>query len=99
MKTDILLVEDSLALAQVYQEYLHNEPWIIQHADNGSSALETIYQIHPKVIILDLMLPDMNGMDILRAIHHDKLNISVIVATGTGTISEAKAARISSASW
>ena len=92
MKTDILIVEDSIALAQAYTEYLRHQPWVVQHVDNGASAMEYIYSQKPSVVLLDLMLPDMNGMDILRAIHHDKLNIAVVVATGTGTYTEAKAA-------
>ena len=92
VKTDILFIEDSLALAQAYQEYVRNEPWVVEHVDSGAQALEYIYAHKPKVIVLDLMLPDMNGMDILRAVHQDQLNIAVIVVTGTGTYAEAKAA-------
>ena len=92
VNVDILLVEDSIALAQAYKEYLRNEPWLVQHVDDGAAAMEFIYAHKPKVVVLDLMLPDMNGMDILRSIHHDKLNIAVVVATGTGTYTEANAA-------
>ena len=92
VKVDVLLVEDSIALAQAYKEYLRNEPWLVQHVDDGTAAMEFIYANKPTVVVLDLMLPDMNGMDILRSIHHDNLNISVVVATGTGTYTEAKAA-------
>ena len=92
VKVDILLIEDSNALAQAYKEYLRNESWLVDHVDNGASAMEFIYANKPKVVVLDLMLPDMNGMDILRSIHNDNLNISVVVATGTGTYTEANAA-------
>jgi len=92
VKTDILLVEDSAALAQAYKEYLRNEPWVVHHVDDGGQALEFIYREKPRVVVLDLMLPDMNGMDILRSIHHDGLDVSVVMATGTGTHTEAKAA-------
>ena len=92
MTTDVLLIEDSLALAQAYQEYVRNEPWVVEHVDSGARAMEYIYAHKPQVIVLDLMLPDMNGMDILRAVHQDQLNIAVIVVTGTGTYAEAKAA-------
>jgi len=92
MRTDILIVEDSAALTQAYMEYLRNEPWVVSHVDDGAKALEFIYQEKPKVVVLDLMLPDMNGMDILRAIHSDELDVSVIMATGTGTHAESKAA-------
>ena len=92
MKTDILLVEDSAALAQAYMEYLRHEPWVVDHVDDGAKALEYIYSRKPRVVVLDLLLPDMNGMDILRAIHHDDLGVEVVMATGTGTYTEAKAA-------
>jgi len=92
MRTDILIVEDSAALTQAYMEYLRDEPWVVNHVDDGAKALEFLYQEKPKVVVLDLMLPDMNGMDILRAIHSDELDVSVIMATGTGTHTEAKAA-------
>lgn len=92
MNTDVLIVEDSTSLAQAYIEYLRNEPLVVSHVADGQSALEFIYNEKPRLVVLDLMLPDMNGMDILRAIHHDQLDMAVIMATGTGSYAESKAA-------
>lgn len=85
VKTDVLLVEDSPALAQAYVEFLHNEPITVAQVGDGQSAMQYIAEDMPQLIVLDLQLPDMNGMQILEHIHTEQLPIDVIVATGHGS--------------
>jgi len=64
-KHRILLVEDSLPMARVYQEYLAKEPYDVIHVAKGQDALEELSKQVPSAVLLDMKLPDMNGMDIL----------------------------------
>lgn len=86
---DVLLVEDSLALAQVYLEYLRNEPLTVSHVEDGESALRVIRESMPQVVVLDLELPDMHGIDVLKEIRSQDYPVEVIIATGTGTVNHA----------
>ena len=88
-KNTILLIEDELSMARVYEGYLANEPYEIQLATNGAQALAMIDERTPDLIVLDLMLPDMSGHDILRHLEQQGLPCEVVVVTGDASISTA----------
>jgi DNA-binding NtrC family response regulator len=85
----VLLVEDTTSLARVYIEYLRKEPYDVTHVENGREALQSIELEVPDAILLDLALPDMNGLDILKHVHAQQLPTAVIVITAHGSISNA----------
>lgn len=85
----ILLVEDTPSLARLYVEYLKGEPVEIVTAQTGAEALAEIERQTPDIILLDLNLPDMKGMDILRFAVGKGLRSSVIVITANGSINVA----------
>ena len=85
----VLLIEDALPLARLYQEYLAGEPIDLVHVANGAVALDEIRVRAPDAMILDLRLPDMNGIDILRHIHAQHMPTAVVVITAHGTIDTA----------
>ncbi|OPL18813.1 MAG: hypothetical protein AVO35_12920 [Candidatus Aegiribacteria sp. MLS_C] len=62
----ILIVEDDEALAQLLQEYLQRHGYLVELLHEGSRALKTVLSAKPDLVILDLMLPDSNGLDICR---------------------------------
>lgn len=86
--TKILLVEDQSALARTYQGFLRDEPYDVQHVDNGATALQALEDI-PGAILLDLKLPDMNGFDILKVIGERGLTMPVVVITAHGSMQTA----------
>ncbi len=69
MPATILLVEDTLDLARVIQRELENEGYHVLFASNGQQALELHDQKQPDAMILDWMLPGMDGLSVLRQIH------------------------------
>jgi two-component system, repressor protein LuxO len=86
-KFSILVVEDSEALAAVYCSYLQVDTgYQILHVADGTSCLAVLESDPPDLIILDLMLPDINGMEILRSIHERQLAIQSIIITAHGTV-------------
>ncbi len=82
----LLLVEDTSSLAQLYSEYLKKEHIQLVHKTTGKSALDFIRAKVPNLIVLDLNLPDINGMDVLRYVNDQKLPSIVIVITAHGSI-------------
>jgi len=82
----ILLVEDTVSLAQLYLAYLQDEPVEVAHMTTGSEALGWLEHHHADLLLLDLQLPDMDGMSILRKLHVEKPDIDVVVITAHGGI-------------
>ncbi len=88
-RQQVLLVEDTASLARVYTEYLRKEPYELSHAETGAAALERIARQPPDAILLDLGLPDMNGLEILKHVKSAELPTSVVVITAHGSIATA----------
>ncbi|WP_417449056.1 sigma-54-dependent transcriptional regulator [Kordiimonas sp.] len=82
----ILIVEDSPTLALTYREYLRPLGLPMEIAETGTDALRHIEAKLPSVILLDLMLPDMDGLDILKGLHAEKKDVRVIVITAHGSV-------------
>lgn len=85
----VLLIEDTASLARVYLEYLRDEPYEVMVADNGRAALDALSRQTFSAILLDLRLPDMDGMDILRELTKREVKSSVVVITAHGSVNVA----------
>ena len=86
LKATILLVEDSPTLAHLYRAYLAKENWNVLLAETGAEALALLHSHQPRVMVLDLKLPDMEGLDILRQVIEEKIPCAVVVVTGYGSV-------------
>ncbi|WP_415883770.1 sigma-54-dependent transcriptional regulator [Neptuniibacter sp. QD34_54] len=78
----ILLVEDDVSMAAVYRSYLTGLPYQIHHEETGAGALAALDNESFGGILLDLSLPDMNGIEILEKINQEEITTEVIVTTG-----------------
>lgn len=92
LRASVLLVEDTAALAGVYREYLRAEPYDVMVAATGRAAVERLRADPPALMLLDIMLPDMDGMDILHLVTRESLPTQTIVITAHGSIKVAVAA-------
>ncbi|HSI21006.1 MAG TPA: response regulator [Verrucomicrobiae bacterium] len=81
--TTILLAEDDVILAELYTDRLKQEGFTVVHANNGEDALKMVTEYNPSLIILDIMMPKMNGLDVLKALKEnpETKNIPVIIVT------------------
>lgn len=79
----VLLVDDDLTLREMYEERLKVEGFIIVQATNGEEALDKAKEVKPNIILLDIMMPKINGFDVLRKLKADSLlkEVPVIVLT------------------
>ncbi len=64
----ILLVEDDAPLLEVLQSILEAEGYEVFPAVNGLQALDLFKSCHPNLVVSDIMMPEMNGYDLLEAI-------------------------------
>ncbi|MDH4320357.1 MAG: response regulator [Desulfobulbaceae bacterium] len=77
----ILLVDDEDSIHLLYREELEEEGYEVHSALSGEEALEKLKIIHPDLVILDINMPGMNGIDALRRIKEDRPNLPVILSS------------------
>jgi two-component system alkaline phosphatase synthesis response regulator PhoP len=84
--TKIAIVEDDQAIAQMYRFKFETEGYTVETAENGKLGLELAKTMKPDIILLDLMMPEMNGdemLEKLRATAWGK-HIKVVILTNKG---------------
>lgn len=81
-QTSILLVEDDVNLSTVLADYLRSKAYNVEQANNGVEAWELISIKHYDLIISDIMMPKMNGYELLKLIRQksDKLPVIILSA-------------------
>src|ERR1700704_5172978 len=71
MSEKILIVEDEVDVAELLAHHLKKAGFVVEMATNGRVALASIRDQPPTLVVLDLMLPEMSGLDLCRAIRSD----------------------------
>jgi len=94
MRNKILLVEDSKAVQQMYRNKLTFEQFQVLTADNGMEAIKVLSQEKPDLVLLDLMMPVMDGFKVLQVIKTDSRlsHIPVLVFSAKGQPEEVEKA-------
>ena len=82
-RPSILVVDDDPNISRLEQLYLEKENFEVRVADRGDTALEQFRQNPPDLILLDVMLPGMDGYQVLKAVRRSG-NIPVIMVTARG---------------
>ncbi len=86
MKGRILVVDDDLALAEMLGIVLRNEGLEVVHVADGASALAVFRESRPDVVLLDVMLPGMDGLEVCRRIRGESGVPIVMLTARTDTI-------------
>src|SRR5262245_26970128 len=83
-KTRVLIVDDSARLREGLTSLcsLQSKLEVVGTAGDGVEALEAIRNLKPDVVSLDVRMPRMSGIDVLRAIRRDRLSCTLIVLSG-----------------
>ena len=88
-KPTILLMEDETNVAKGLKLVLEEEGYQVDWAETGRQALELFRQKRYDLLLADLRLPDIDGMEVIKEIKHDRPDTGVIVITGYSTVSSA----------
>ena len=80
----ILLVDDDRTLLNFLSEYLGGEGYEVLTASNGTDALRLAYNKHPELVVLDVMMPGMDGWEVCARLH-EMTGVPVILVTGKTT--------------
>lgn len=84
--TKIAIIEDDAAIHQMYRMKFESEDFDVQLADNGRSGIELVKKFQPDIILLDLQMAEVDGLEALRAIRADAQSKTtpVIILTNLG---------------
>ncbi|MBQ6711689.1 MAG: response regulator transcription factor [Clostridia bacterium] len=85
MEKTILIVEDDVNIRELLQLYLAQEGYRIETAQDGADGLRTFKRAHPDLVLLDLMMPVMDGTQMIRELRTFS-NTPVIVLTAKGEV-------------
>src|SRR6185437_6720103 len=86
----VLVAEDDLTMARFIRKQLETEGYVPHMVETGKETLRLVAALHPDVIVLDVGLPDANGMDICRQLKSDphSADIPVLFLTGQNDITD-----------
>ncbi|CAM8647980.1 MAG: hypothetical protein RI979_1029 [Pseudomonadota bacterium] len=93
MSGRVLLIEDEPNIAEAIRFILSRDGWEVTVEENGAQALPRVADVKPDLVILDLMLPGMSGLEILSSLRADPateaLRVLMLTAKGQGRDREA----------
>ena len=82
----VLLVEDDALLRDAFQLLLQDAGYEVAEAGSGAEALIAVRTARPDLILLDMGLPDMNGLDVARELRADPANATIVIVALTGRV-------------
>jgi two-component system, OmpR family, response regulator len=84
----VLVVDDETSLAELLASVLRYEGWEIRTAADGSSAVRTAREFQPDAILLDIMLPDFDGLEVLRRVRGILPQVCVLFLTARDSVQD-----------
>jgi DNA-binding response OmpR family regulator len=84
----LLLVEDDQPLADSLRQALQKTGYAVNHVDNGNSALHTLKVERPDILILDIGLPDIDGISVLKKLRVSDKTLPVLLLTARDSVDE-----------
>jgi len=84
----VLVVDDESALAELVSMALRFENWAVRCAGDGGAAVREAKQFRPDAVVLDIMLPDLDGLEVLRRIRMDQPEVPVLFLTAKDAVED-----------
>ncbi len=77
----VLVVDDDPSIRLLYKEELEEEGYEVQVASSGQEALRVFDEFEPDIVTLDILMPDMDGIQVLRKMKEKRPRVPVIMST------------------
>jgi DNA-binding response OmpR family regulator len=77
----VLLVDDEPAILKLARMYLEREGYHVQEASDGDSALEAVKRLRPDIVVLDVMLPKLDGFEVCRRLRAANSDVPILMLT------------------
>ncbi len=84
----VLVVEDEVSLAELLTMALRYEGWDVRSAGDGLSAVRTAREFGPDLVVLDIMLPDIDGLEVLRRLRTGTPTLPVLFLTAKDAVED-----------
>ena len=84
----VLVVDDEPTLAEVLASVLRYEGWDVRTAGDGSTAVRTARDFQPDAVVLDIMLPDFDGLEVLRRLRANSPHVCVLFLTARDAVED-----------
>ena len=84
----ILIIEDDTTMLRVLKDNFEYSGMVVKTASDGETGLELALRAQPDLILLDIMLPKINGYEVCRLLRHEGVNIPIIMLTAKGQESD-----------
>jgi two-component system chemotaxis response regulator CheY len=85
MSQTVMIVDDALFMRKILSGILVSFGFtIVAEAASGIEAMKNLHRLHPDIIMLDIILPDSNGLDLLGSILQTSPHSKVVICTGIG---------------
>src|SRR5215469_9565540 len=84
----VLVVDDEPSLAELLASVLRYEGWDIRTAADGNTAVRTAREFQPDAILLDVMLPDFDGLEVLRRVRANLPHVCVLFLTARDSVQD-----------
>jgi len=84
----VLVVDDEPSLAELLTRVLRYEGWEVESAGNGVEALTIARRLRPDAVVLDMMLPDTDGLSVLESLRRDNQKVCVLFLTARDSVED-----------
>jgi response regulator of citrate/malate metabolism len=90
----VLVVDDDFMVARIHTQFVERTPGfrVVGVASSGQAALDDIARLSPDLVLLDVHLPDMTGIDVIRRLRNDDNHVGVLVVTAAREADTVRAA-------
>ena len=88
-KPYILVVDDEPAIRELIQDILQDEGYQVTTAEDGTAARQCLTDRLPQLVLLDIWMPDVDGISLLREFKQQEPHLTVVMMSGHGTIETA----------
>ncbi len=85
----ILTIDDEEAIRSSFREHLEDYNYEVIEAENGRKGINSFRQNSPDLILVDLRMPEIDGLEVLKVVNSESPDTPIIVVSGTGVISDA----------
>ena len=88
MKSRVLLVEDELSLASIVKDALETQDFDVTIAVDGAEGLRRYFELHPDILVVDVMMPKMSGFEMVKAIRQSDSQTPILFLTAKTSVDD-----------
>jgi signal transduction histidine kinase/CheY-like chemotaxis protein len=84
----ILTIDDEVSIRASFRNYLEDFDYCVVEAENGRQGIELFHSAKPDLLLVDLRMPEVDGLEVIEEVHRERPETPIIVVSGTGIIAD-----------